>query len=182
MRRHFTKLSVLFLALSSVACGYDNDGKDHVEAAASSTVSYATIDTDAKMTNLDSGVGLFIEYASGGTWTVQFACDTATTKLDCLWNVYAYTPVGGRIYSYKQLDLEAEDYVTLSSDGELSLQPRTTTNLDGIEFVADKGEPVTFSVSLDGEDYPNDYVFWMSDGKVVQGAETTAVELTPTDP
>lgn len=180
MRRHPTQSLVLLLALSSVACGYDNDDRTRVDPTASSDLSLGAIDTDAKMTNLDSGVGMFVEYTSGGTWTVRFACDTAETKLDCLWDVYAYTSDGGRIYSFTQLDLESEDFVAVASDGTLRIQTRTTTDLDGVEFVTDEGEPVTFDIWLDGEDAPNKYVFWMSNGEVVQGADTTVVELTPT--
>jgi hypothetical protein len=181
MRRSIEMLSALSLVLSLVACGYDNDGKERVDAPGSTvSATVASIDTDAKMTNLESGVGMFIEYASGGTWTVQFACDTAQSKTDCQWDVYAYTPDGGRIYSYSQRDLESNDYVTLSSSGELRVETHTTTDLDGVEFVSDDGEPITFDVVLADVPNANEYLFWTSDGEVVQGADTAVVDLTPT--
>jgi hypothetical protein len=183
MRRPLASIPVLFLGFLSVACGYDNDGKSRVDANTSTPeTSYASIDTDAKMENLDSGVGLFITYAAGGTWTLQLACDTATSKRDCGWDVYAYTKEGGRFSSFKEVELESEDLVSVTSDGVAQLKSRTKTDLDGIELVTTAGEPLSFDVVLEGEDYPQDFIFWMSKGAVVKGAETPILELTPTDP
>jgi hypothetical protein len=182
MRRTFSQTSILLLSLSLGACGYDNDGKPRVSTVSTAELTYSSIDTDAQMTDLETGVGMFVEYAAGGKWTVRFACDTATSRTDCFWDVYAYTPLGRRIYSYELLGYETEDYALVSSDGEIRLQPKTTTDLDGISFVVDKGEPITFDVYLNDVAFPNDFMFWMSDGKVVQGAQSTVVELTPTEP
>lgn len=164
----------------AVACGYDNGDKERVEAIDLTATSVASIDTDAQMDNLESGVGVFVQYAAGGTWTIQFACDTESSGLDCLWDVYAYTTNGGPIYSFSELDLESADYASVSTDGVARLMPITTTDLDGIELVIDEGEPLTLDVRLEGETEPNQFIFWMSDGEVVQGAETAVVELTPT--
>jgi len=190
MRRLLIQTSVLLLSTASVACGYDNGDKERVYNASTPATTVASIDTDAQMTNLTSGVGMFVEYAAGGTWKVQLACDTATTKMDCLWDIYAYTPSGGRVYSFTGVGLEKEDYVSVETNGGTNganygvvrIQTRTTTDLDGVEFDSDSGEPVTFDVLLDGESYPEQFIYWMSNGAVVKGANTPIVELTPTTP
>ncbi|MGC4066319.1 MAG: hypothetical protein QM784_17135 [Polyangiaceae bacterium] len=171
--------SLVLVAALLTACGYDNDGKDQVEGVATA---YTKIDTDAEMDNLETGVGVFISYAAGGNWTLQFGCDTAKSGVNCLWDVYAYTNDGGRFYSFSELDLEGEDFVSVTSDGVAHLQPVTKTDLDGIELRAREGEPLTVDVMLDGESHPEDFIFWMRDGKVVEGASSPILELTPNTP
>lgn len=181
MRRLTPKFATLLLTSMAMACGYDNSGKDRVSQSTTPETTTESIDTGATMTNLKN-VGMFVEYAAGGKWKVQFACDTDSSGLDCLWDVYAYTPDGGHIQSFSVIDLEKSDYFNVGTDGVIHLQPTTTTDLDGIEFTADAGEPVTFDVVLEGESYPNDFIFWMSGGKVVKGAATAVVEMNPTEP
>jgi hypothetical protein len=181
----FHAKSLVLVAAITTACGYDNDGKDRVDGSSDSgdvTPAYAKIETGAEMDNLESGVGVFVSYASGGTWTIRFGCDTAESSLNCAWDVYAYTSDGGRFYSFSALDLESEDFISVASDGVAQLKPITKTDLDGVELKAMAGEPLSLDVVLDGESHPEDFIFWMRDGEVVEGASSPVLELTPTEP
>jgi hypothetical protein len=127
-------------------------------------------------------VGVFVEYSASGTWKIQTACDTAETKLDCLWDLRVYTKDGSHIRSFTAINLERSDYAAIDTDGIGQLQFTTASDLDGIELQADAGEPLTVDVWLDGEANPNRYIYWMSNGEVVSGADTPVVEFTPSLP
>ena len=167
------------LALLLVACGYDNGDRTKAETVAPDPVA-GTIDTGATMDNVQSGVGVFVEYATGGNWKMQVSCDTDSTDLDCIWDIWAYTPVGGHFFSSQSLDLENSDLLTVYSDGELRLETTTRTDLDGVSFVTEPGQPVTFDLWLEGEKYPEEFFYYISDGSVRSGASSPVIELTPT--
>lgn len=177
--RLVTRCSLMLLALSAVACGYDNGDRQRVDDVTPPTV-YGSIETGQTMTDMGSGVGVFVEYATGGNWKMQVACDTATTDQDCFWDIYAYTPEGGHILSSQSISLETADLLTVLSDGQIRLQTTTRTDLDGVAFVTEPGAPVTFDLVLEGEDYPEQFFYYVSEGEVVSGADSPIIELTPT--
>jgi hypothetical protein len=175
----FPRYPLTLLALLSVACGYDNSGRANADTSVVEPVS-GSIDTGATMTDIESGVGVFVEYTTGGTWKLQVGCDTATSDLECNWDIWAYTREGGRFISSEALNLERSDWLAVYSDGQLELQAITRTDLDGVIFKADPGDPVTFDLWLDGEKYPEDYFYYVSEGAVQLGASSPIIELTPT--
>jgi hypothetical protein len=180
MTRFFVPITSILMVFLSVACGYDNGDVHRIEPSQVKVVS-GSIDTGATMTNVDSGIGVFVEYATGGKWKLQVGCDTAKTDLDCLWSIYAYTPVGGHILSSESIDLEQDDVLTVQSDGELWLETSTGADLDGVSFVTEAGEPVTFDLMLTDEKHPERYFFYVSNGDVVNGEASPIIELTPTE-
>jgi hypothetical protein len=180
MTRSFVPITSMLMVFLSVACGYDNGDVQRTEPNEAVVVP-GSIDTGATMTNVDSGVGVFVEYATGGKWTLQVGCDTATTDLDCLWDIYAYTPIGDHILSSESIDLESDDVLTVQSDGELWLSTTIGADLDGVSFVTEPGEPVTFDLLLDGERHPERFFFYISSGSVVNGEASPVIELRPTE-
>ena len=172
-------LSAACLALS--ACGYDNDSKDVLNPAVPE-IALATIDTDATMENLDTGVGMYIEYQSGGTWRLQFGCDTASSNLDCRWSVRALTLDFSTIRSSDASGLDGDDRFSTSSDGQLGLDTVTTTEIDQVSFEVDPGTSMGFDIWLEGEAYPNRYVYWISDGGLNQGISSPSFNLSPSEP
>jgi hypothetical protein len=169
-----------FLAFFSVACGYDNG--DRISAAATADTVLGTIDTDAVMdpASMTGGAGVFVEYATGGKWKLQVGCDTAKSGADCAWDIIAYSPEGGHFFSSESLDLENSDLLMVYSDGQLELQAITGADFDGVSFVAEPGEPVTFDVWLEGASHVEDFFYYISDGAVRNGAASSIIELTPT--
>lgn len=170
-----------FLAFLSVACGYDNGDRSPATTPSIAAVS-GSIDTGAVMDpqSMTGGVGVFVEYATGGNWTLQLGCDTAESGANCSFDIIAYTPQGGHFFSSKSLDLENSDLLTVYSDGQLELQATTGADFDGLSFVAEPGEPVTFDIWLDGASHVEDYFYYISGGAVQKGAASPVIELTPT--
>ncbi len=170
-----------FLALLSVACGYDNGDRSPSTTPSIAAVS-GTIDTGAVMdpASMAGGVGVFVEYATGGNWTLQVGCDTAESDADCAWDIIAYTPEGGHFVSSKALDLENSDLLMVYSDGQLELQAVTGADFDGVSFAAEPGEPVTFDIWLEGASHVEDYFYYINDSAVQKGAASSVIELTPT--
>jgi hypothetical protein len=168
----------LVLGFLSVACGYDNGDRVHADDARPGPV-YATIDTDAKLSDVESGVGVFIEYATGGVWTLKVGCDTATTDQTCEWDIRALTPEGVPISSMQALDLESSDWLSVASDGVVQLVTTTGDNLDGVTFTTIPDKPIEFDVLLKDESYPERFVFFVSGGEVTNGIDSPVFELTP---
>lgn len=182
MIRNILRTATMSLCFLSVACGYDNGDRRREDPAYTPDVISGMIDTDAKLTDVESGVGVFIEYTKGGTWSLRVGCDTAINDAECFWQIYAYTPVGIPITSFQSVDLEKGDILSLKTDGELWLDAKATVDLDGATFSTEPGEPMTFDVYLDGDSHPEDFIYYINGGKVVNGTKSPVIELTPTEP
>lgn len=184
MTRHFVRTVPAVLALTLVACGYDNSDRERVDPGESDDVADISdrIDTGSSLTDITSGAGIFVEYASGGNWKVQVSCDVGSSNSDCKWGIYAYTQVGVSFTSIAAIDLESDDDLQASFGGELTLYTTTAGDVDGVSFSTTPGEAVTFSFSLDGSRHPEDYFFYATQGAVKSGIAAPAIKLTPTVP
>jgi len=165
------------------ACGYDNGPVEQTYTAPNSVVS-ANIDTDATMSDLapGKGLGMFVEYTSGGTWTVKFTCDTDITSMTCPWHINALTVDGSPLGGVNSQSLDSEDIVNRPTDrgDTLTFDGITTTEIDQFSFQATPGTAVGFDVWLDNESYPNRYVFWIGDGGLNRGVSSASFDLYPT--
>jgi hypothetical protein len=190
MRASAKYISLLGVSATLLAaCGYDN-GSDHHYVDSSiqdNPIIYsATIDADATMTNLNpgQGVGMMIEYGSGGTWYVKFTCDTSKTNLPCLWSIDAQSLDGSSLGGVDVQQLDSEDAVTPQPKKPYSLMYDgiTTTELDSFSFQADAGKPIGFDVWLQDEYEPNRFVFWIGDGWLNKGISGPSFDLYPNSP
>ncbi len=176
-------------AMLLAACSYDN-GSDHhyVDSSyqgSNPPIYRAAIDADATMTDIipGQGVGMMIEYSSGGTWHVKFTCDTSITNLSCLWSIDAQSLDGSSIGGIDVQLLDSGDVVTPGSTNDrLSYDGTTTTELDTFSFQADAGKPIGFDIWLQGEPEPNRYVFWIGDGWLNKGISGPSFDLSPNSP
>ena len=82
MTRYIVRISPILLALLSVACGYDNDDRVREQPKDQIQIAYGTIETGATMQDVETGAGVFVEYATGGNWKMQVGCDTAKTDMN----------------------------------------------------------------------------------------------------
>ena len=170
--------AVALCSLAFLACGYDNgpENQDYQGIdTQSETIPNANIDADATMDNINpgTGVGMFVQYATGGTWTVEFTCDTTITGLNCPWSINAQTLDGSPISG---VDVSV---VNQPSPGLITYEVTTTTELDRITFQVGAGYPVGFDVWLQGERNPNRYVFWIGDGGLNRGISLPSFNLYP---
>ena len=172
------------------ACGYDNGGAHrdvYTTPDQSSDVAYqGSIDANATMTDINpgQGLGMMIEYTSGGTWHVMFTCDTAKTNLSCNWSIDAYTLDGSDIGGIDVQNLDSDDAVTPDpkTKSAIHYDGITTTELDEFSFQANAGNPVEFYVWLSDEPEPYRYVFWIGDGWMNKGISGPYFDLTPNSP
>ncbi len=168
--------------LLACGCGDASDAAYYEpEQTRSGPLVSSSIDSDAQLEGRDPGrgVGLFVEYESGGHWQVDVSCDTELSELGCSWVVVA-EPREGSVFGIVTRDLEhSDDFVALSS--RVALTSFTNFDLDGFSFRTEPGVPLGLYVSLDG--LPDGrFVFWVGDGAVHGGVPEVPFELVPTSP
>jgi hypothetical protein len=138
------------------------------------------IDTGATLMAMGgAGVGIFIEYAEGGAWTVFTACDTNTSGEPCDIDVFV-TPVApsASIVSVVGTAFQGQDAIETQCDGTVHLFVETTTGLDGMTFKATEDATMEFEVFLGGIRQPQ-FVFWVGDGILHTGSPTDPLDLSP---
>jgi hypothetical protein len=178
-------------SLVSTACAYDNGQTVETipdNSSQNAPIYKATIDADATMTGIvpGDGVGMFVEYGVGGTWTVKFSCDTnaTTANYTCPWSIDAQTLDGTAISGVDVQKLDSDDAVTqsLSRPDQLRYDGLTTTEIDEFSFQVGAGKPVGFEIWLNYEPNPNRYVFWIGDGGLNKGISGPKFNLYPNQP
>lgn len=191
------KLGSLFalaacLSAASAGClfvGDDRDGRDPTPIPDDTQVpvepELVTIDADAKL-NADpgEGVGIFVEYATGGHWRVFTTCDYNTPTnpgYACQYDVFATVlDAGGEITNVNGEDLEGKDGIALRSDGTVHLYAENTVGLNGFTFDAPPGATVELEVYLDGVADPH-VLYWVGKDVLHRGAPTDPLDLQPTE-
>jgi len=182
MHRRSLQLTALGVAsFIAEACGYDNGPVEQTYLQPNEVVA-ANIDTDAKMTDLTpgKGVGMFVEYTSGGTWTVKFTCDTDLTSFTCPWSINALTLDGSSIGGVDAQLLDSEDAITRPRTDYLMFDGIATNEIDQFSFQATAGSAIGFDVWLQDEPNPNRFVFWVGDGALNKGVTSPSFDLYPT--
>lgn len=109
------------------------------------------------------GVGIFVEYATNGTWHVWWTCDTRQTGASCGFDIRIKSESG---------DLESvHSEGVLSGDSISSSDPRTITatsttgdNIVGVRFEGPSHGIISVDASVGGVPSPA-YFFFVQDGK-----------------
>lgn len=145
-----------------------------------STPDKVAIDTGATITaTAGSGVGVFVEYATGGHWTVSTACDTNTSGYSCDFDLFiSGVAADTKLTNPSGKDLTGLDVIEIQADGTLHLYANTSTGLDGITFDAPPGAGVEVEMYLDTLPQPR-FVYWIGDKVLHTGAPTDPIDLTP---
>ena len=142
-----------------------------------SDISLETIDADQVLdTDLGQGVGLFVEYSTGGTWRLWTSCDTSISDSACDFQVHVIT--GAPLGDITSQGFEAGDSFDLAAADELWFYAQTGTDSDAIQFPITAGAHVQVELWVDGAESP-DFVYWVGDGVVHEGAPTQPVEFAP---
>lgn len=125
------------------------------------------------------GVGVFVEYATGGHWHVWTSCDTNTSKAVCNFTGFLTVESGAQISNVQGENLETGDIAQLdTSGGAVHFNVRTSTEFDGMTFDATPGAKVQLEVYLDNDPDPR-IVYWFGDGVLHQGAPTDPIDFAP---
>ncbi|MGA2447826.1 MAG: hypothetical protein ABTD50_04035 [Polyangiaceae bacterium] len=127
------------------------------------------VDVDANQVmnaTAGTGVGVFIEYKTGGHWYVWWTCDTSLTGYSCNYDIKA-TAVSGTIANAVS---QGPDVPAISLDGSNTIQLATTTTLgvDGVTFDTAPGAIISLDATLGGAE-DGSYWFFVQDGQVNGG-------------
>lgn len=177
-------LFVLPALLAATACGYG----DHTSRADSdydtgrdcgSETQRGVIDTDATLSSeAGSGVGVFVEYAAGGHWHIYTSCDTDKSGFECAFDVIAKPVAGATKITAVQPDrLEHDDSVALFGADLAQMVAHTDVDFDGFFLDTDPGAVLSVDAFLDGA--CTNYVYWVGDGAVHDGAPSSPIEFEP---
>jgi hypothetical protein len=142
-------------------------------------IAQETIDADVTMDyKPGDGVGLYVEYSSGGHWHVFTTCDTKLTDLSCAFDVVIRPEAGSLVSKVGGYDLAAGDSVGLTESGAVRLLSTTTLSDQGVDFDLDPGALVEIDFLLDGAPQPQ-FVYAVSHGLVLNGVATNPVQFIP---
>ncbi len=156
------------------------------------------IDTGATVkASPGGGVGVFVEYAAGGHWTITTQCDTATSGLSCGFDVFvegasaSASPTTGTngtgatatttLSDPVGVDLAGFDQVSTDAEGTVHLATNTGANNGGLTFDATPGGLVSLEMYLDGNIQP-DFIYWVGDAVLHTGAPTDPIVFAPSAP
>jgi hypothetical protein len=125
------------------------------------------IDTDQTMTaDPGQGVGVFLEYAAGGAWTVFWTCDTAVTQKTC--DVSLGMSVAEGAIEAVDTSFVPGGFTAQSTPASLDVATTTGSELHGITFRTAPGAVLTLDARVGGLS-DGSFLFFVQDGKVNGG-------------
>ncbi len=131
------------------------------------------VDTDQVMeASPGQGVGVFVEYARGGTWHVWWTCDTTITHRACNFDVRLSSPDALNV-------VEATASVSQPTPSSVDVSTSTTDGVDQIKLTTAPGGVLTLEAYVDGVRDPA-YIFFVQNGQVngdYNGSLTNPLEL-----
>lgn len=182
-------IPVFLLASAVSACTYEDGHGPHHKGPSNSSpppstnVESATIDTGASMAEMEPGrgVGAFVEYSAGGSWSVYTTCDTEISKLSCEWDIIVSADTAAEIYDFLPDRLESSDYLEWEDERSVRMVTTTSTDFDGFFVETAPGATLRVDVFLDGQPAPR-YIYWVGDGGLHKGSPTNPIDLFPSAP
>jgi hypothetical protein len=177
------------LGLAFTAACVEPDVQDDSFPKPLSGIAELTIDSGARVElEPGSGVGVVMEYAGDGQWTLSTLCDTAISEETCLFDILVSSDEGTvGIPAFEGLDLEANDAVSAPDPFAVQGHLETGADLDQIRFETAPGAIVRLSallydpilyLSRDWIDDPR-MISWVGHGALQWGAPTNPVDLAP---
>jgi hypothetical protein len=175
-----------YLGAMTVGCD-DSDPDHHVDNGGppadqtiTTTPEKAAIDTGATINvSAGAGVGVFVQYATGGQWTITTACDTNSSGFGCNFDLFVSgVDPSTTINNPQGQSLSGADTVDLQADGSVHLGTNTSTGLDGLTFTTTPGATIELETFLDGVPQPR-FVYWVGDRVLHEGAPTDPIDLAP---
>lgn len=124
------------------------------------------------------GVGIFVEYQTGGHWRVWTTCDTFSSKQICSYSIFASTTRAEHLRAYATEDAEGYDEVKDLGGGMVQFLADTDSDTDALVLDVEEGQPLDLEVYIDGQN-AQPYVYWVSDDIVHGGAPDNPVRFLP---
>lgn len=139
------------------------------------------VDTNATLvTTPGQGIGVYLEYETGGHWRISWTCDTAITNLPCNFVVDASVATGA-IANPVASGLGIDDAISQATPQQIEAVTTTTSGIDAMLFDASPGAAITVTVQLNA---PVSF-FFVQDNLVnggYTGPLTNPLVLQPTTP
>ena len=159
--------------------GYADDGSDPPPTTDPLTV---TIDPDAVVeAEPGEGVGMFVEYTTGGQWRIWTSCDTNYSGVACAFDAFVSVDTESELRAVEGEDLEGFDEASTYDEATAYFHADTDSGHDGFVFETTPGAIVRLDMTLDGYSEPR-FVYWFGDGVLHQGAPTNPVDFQPAAP
>jgi hypothetical protein len=136
-----------------------------------------SIDTNQTMNVAPGdGVGVFVEYDSGGNWNVWWTCDSRVdpTNTACGFDV-KITAQSGALTNLVPQTLAAGDAITQPTPASVEATTTTSTGTDGFTFTTSPGAEILLDASIGGQHNGN-FVFFVQGGKVNDGFSGTLTD------
>jgi hypothetical protein len=127
------------------------------------------------------GVGIFVEYYTGGKWRIWMTCDTFTSKQVCGYQIFAGTKRAESLLGYATEEVEGYDEVKDLGDGNVELIADTDSDIDSLLLDVEPGAPLNLEVYIDGQS-AQAFVYWVSDGVIHPGAPSNPLTFHPLTP
>ncbi|HWO10787.1 MAG TPA: hypothetical protein VNN80_14940 [Polyangiaceae bacterium] len=134
------------------------------------------------------GIGVAVEYAGEGRWSVETSCDTTLTALTCAYDLLVSTDELSPIAGYEGVALEEDDGLVALDAFAVSGEFLTGDDADGFGFTTSPGATVRVSALVydleTGWGWSDDprILSWFGNGGVHRGAPTNPVDLAPDRP
>jgi hypothetical protein len=166
------------VALLSVACGdpgYAQSGTGGAGSGGSGTGGSSgpaqpllvIVDPNQTMTaSPGQGVGVFVQYQTGGHWNVWWTCDTDKTSLSCNFDVIVTVATGTIANVTGQCET-----VNQQSSQQIEALSTTTTGVNGMMFdtpLGSKPPIITVNASIDGAQ-SGSFLFFVQNGQINGG-------------
>jgi hypothetical protein len=139
------------------------------------TVQPMLVDVDPNQTmnaSAGDGVGVFVEYKTGGHWIIWWTCDTNKTGESCAFDNVVSVSKGTIANVGSMTPGAAPTGVTQNAPGAIEAQTNTTTGIDGVTFdtplTAGEVPVITVNAQVNGVQNPA-WLFFVQDGKINGG-------------
>ena len=139
------------------------------------TVQPMLVDVDPNQTMNASpgdGVGVFVQYKTGGHWNVWWTCDTNKTGETCSFDNSVSVSKGTITNVASMSPSLAAPGVTQNAPGTIEAQTTTTTGVDGVTFdtplTGEQVPVITLDAKVNGQDNPG-WLFFVQDGQINGG-------------
>lgn len=133
------------------------------QPAAPATPMVVVLDADKTMNVVGGdGVGVFVEYKTGGKWQISWTCDTNRTDQLCGFDF--------QVRASQITNAAVDGIFAVENKDTLVHRVVTSTQVGRMTFEVPEGEPITVRSTIDGENNDDGrYFFFVQDGNVNGG-------------
>jgi hypothetical protein len=154
------------------SAGGGSSGGSGTPPGSGGTVQPMLVDVDPNQTmnaTAGDGVGVFVQYKTGGHWNIWWTCDTNKTGETCSFD-NTVTVSKGTIANLADMNpTTVATGVTQTAPGTVQAQTNTSTGIDGVTFdtplTAGQVPVITLDAKVNGQENPA-WLFFVQNGQI----------------